>query len=90
VHATLTRTLGTGRSNKNNPNDARAVTLTALRHHDLREVRPEVGLCSQFGPRLRLRPPANPFRFEMSDRLPTCPISPDAALQSAAFLSTPT
>jgi transposase len=43
VPATLaarTRVLGTGRSNKNDPNDARAVALTALRHHDLREVRP--------------------------------------------------
>lgn len=43
VPATLaarTRVLGTGRSNKNDANDARAVALTALRHHDLREVRP--------------------------------------------------
>lgn len=43
VPATLaarTCVLGTGRSNKNDPNDARAVALTALRHHDLREVRP--------------------------------------------------
>jgi len=43
VPATLaarTRVLGTGRSNKNDANDARAVALTALRHHDVREVRP--------------------------------------------------
>jgi transposase len=43
VPATLaarTRVLGTGRSNKNDPNDARAVALTALGHHDLREVCP--------------------------------------------------
>lgn len=43
VPATLaarTRVLSTSRSNKNDPNDARAVALTALRHHDLREVRP--------------------------------------------------
>jgi len=43
VPATLaarTRVLSTSRSNKNDPNDARAVALTALRHRDLREVRP--------------------------------------------------
>lgn len=43
VPATLaarTRVLGTGRSNKNDASDARAVALTALRHHDVREVRP--------------------------------------------------
>ena len=43
VPATLaarTRVLGAGRSNKTDPNDARSVALTALRHRDLREVRP--------------------------------------------------
>jgi hypothetical protein len=43
VPATLaarTRVLSSSRSNKNDPNDARAVALTALRHNDLREVRP--------------------------------------------------
>lgn len=43
VPATLaarTRVLSSGRSNKNDANDARAVALTALRHRDLREVRP--------------------------------------------------
>lgn len=43
VPATLaarTRVLGTGRSNKTDPNDARAVALTALRHRDLRSVQP--------------------------------------------------
>jgi transposase len=43
VPATLaarTRVLGAGRSNKTDPNDARSVALTALRHSDLREVRP--------------------------------------------------
>ncbi|MDJ0771421.1 MAG: IS110 family transposase [Ilumatobacter sp.] len=43
VPATLaarTRVLGSGRSNKTDPNDARSVALTALRHADLREVRP--------------------------------------------------
>ncbi len=43
VPATLaarTRVLSSGRSNKNDPNDARAVALTALRHRDLREVQP--------------------------------------------------
>lgn len=43
VPATLaarTRVLGSGRSNKTDPNDARSVALTALRHTDLREVHP--------------------------------------------------
>ncbi len=43
VPATLaarTRLLSSSRSNKNDPNDARAVALTALRHRDLREVQP--------------------------------------------------
>lgn len=43
VPATLaarTRLLGTGQSNKNDPNDARAVAVTALRHQGLRRVRP--------------------------------------------------
>ena len=43
VPATLaarTRVLSSGRSNKNDSNDARAVALTALRHRDLREVQP--------------------------------------------------
>lgn len=43
VPATLaarTRVLGSGRSNKTDPNDARSVALTALRHADLREVSP--------------------------------------------------
>ena len=41
VPATLaarTRVLGTGRSNKNDPNDARAVAITGLRNPTLREV----------------------------------------------------
>jgi transposase len=41
VPATLaarTRVLGTGRSNKNDPNDAMSVTVTALRERDLRRV----------------------------------------------------
>lgn len=45
VAATLaarTHVLSTARSNKNDPNDARAVALTALRHHGLREVQPVV------------------------------------------------
>ena len=43
VPATLaarTRLLGSGQSNKNDPNDARAVAVTALRHHGLRRVQP--------------------------------------------------
>ena len=47
VPATLaarTRLLGSGRSNKNDPNDALSVALTALRHHDLRAVVP-AGSC---------------------------------------------
>ncbi len=43
VPATLaarTRVLGSGRSNKTDPNDARSVALTALRHRSLREVQP--------------------------------------------------
>lgn len=43
VPATLTartRVLGSNRSNKTDPNDARSVALTALRHDELREVRP--------------------------------------------------
>jgi transposase len=43
VPATLaarTRVLGSSRSNKTDPNDARSVALTALRHCDLREVLP--------------------------------------------------
>jgi transposase len=43
VPATLaarTRVLGSTKSNKTDPNDARSVALTALRHDDLREVRP--------------------------------------------------
>ena len=43
VPATLaarTRLLATGQSNKNDPNDARAVAVTALRHRGLRRVRP--------------------------------------------------
>src|ERR1700712_3073305 len=42
VPATLaarTRVLGSERSNKTDPNDARSVALTALRHAGLREVR---------------------------------------------------
>jgi transposase len=39
-----TRLLGSGRSNKNDPNDARSVAMTALRHRDLRAVRP-AGYC---------------------------------------------
>ena len=42
VPATLaarTRLLGTGRTNKNDPNDARSVAITALRTRDLRPVR---------------------------------------------------
>jgi transposase len=42
VPATLaarTRLLGSGRSNKNDPNDALSVAVTALRHRDLRAVR---------------------------------------------------
>jgi transposase len=41
VPATLaarTRLLGSGRSNKNDPNDALSVAVTALRHRDLRIV----------------------------------------------------
>ena len=41
VSATLaarTRLLGSTKSNKTDPNDARSVALTALRHHDPREV----------------------------------------------------
>jgi len=43
VPATLaarTRVLGSSHSNKTDPNDARSVALTALRHPSLREVRP--------------------------------------------------
>ena len=43
VPATLaarTRVLGSSRSNKTDPNDARSVALTALRHAGLREVQP--------------------------------------------------
>ncbi len=43
VPATLaarTRVLGSGRSNKTDPNDARSVALTALRHDRLHEVAP--------------------------------------------------
>ena len=43
VPATLaarTRLLGSGQSNKNDPNDARAVAVTALRHQSLRRVQP--------------------------------------------------
>ncbi len=43
VPATLaarTRVLGSGRSNKTDPNDARSVALTALRHDRLHEVQP--------------------------------------------------
>jgi transposase len=43
VPATLaarTRVLGSGRSNKTDPNDARSVALTALRHRQLRDVQP--------------------------------------------------
>lgn len=43
VPATLaarTRVLGASRSNKNDPNDARSVAITALRNRDLREVQP--------------------------------------------------
>ena len=43
VPATLaarTRLLGTGRTNKNDPNDALSVAVTALRTRDLRPVRP--------------------------------------------------
>lgn len=43
VPATLaarTRVLSSGRSNKNDPNDAWSIALTALRHHDLRDVCP--------------------------------------------------
>ena len=43
VPATLaarTRVLGTGRSNKNDPNDALSVAVTALRTRGLRQVRP--------------------------------------------------
>ena len=43
VPATLaarTRVLGTGRSNKNDPNDAMSVAVTALRTRDLRPVQP--------------------------------------------------
>lgn len=43
VPATLaarTRVLSSGRSNKNDPNDARSVALTALRHQNLRDVCP--------------------------------------------------
>ena len=38
--ASRTRVLGSGRSNKNDPNDARAVAVTALRHDGLRRVQP--------------------------------------------------
>ena len=38
--ASRTRLLGTGQSNKNDPNDARAVAVTALRHDGLRRVQP--------------------------------------------------
>ncbi len=41
VPATLaarTRLLGNGRTNKNDPNDARSVAVTALRHRELRAV----------------------------------------------------
>jgi transposase len=50
VPATLaarTRLLGSGRSNKNDPNDALSVALTALRHRDLRAVVP-AGSCELF------------------------------------------
>lgn len=43
VPATLaarTRVLGSSKSNKTDPNDARSVALTALRHQSLHEVRP--------------------------------------------------
>ena len=43
VPATLaarTRVLGSGRSNKTDPNDARSVAVTALRHDGLHQVRP--------------------------------------------------
>ena len=38
--ATRTRVLGSTRSNKTDPNDARSVALTALRHVELRAVAP--------------------------------------------------
>ena len=38
--ASRTRLLGTGQSNKNDPNDALAVAVTALRHDGLRRVQP--------------------------------------------------
>lgn len=38
--ASRTRVLGSAKSNKTDPNDARSVALTALRHDDLREVQP--------------------------------------------------
>jgi transposase len=38
--ASRTRLLGSGRSNKTDPNDAWSVAVTAARHHDLRVVRP--------------------------------------------------
>jgi transposase len=38
--ASRTRLLDSGRSSKNDPNDARSVAVTALRHRDLRAVRP--------------------------------------------------
>ena len=42
--AARTRVLGSGRSNKNDPNDALSVAVTALRHRDLRAVVP-TGSC---------------------------------------------
>src|SRR5436190_13624958 len=44
VPATLAarvRVLGSGRSNKNDPNDALSTAIAALRHRGLREVRPD-------------------------------------------------
>jgi transposase len=38
--ASRVRVLGTGRSNKNDPNDALSVAIAALRSHDLRQVEP--------------------------------------------------
>lgn len=41
VRASRVRTLSTGRSQKNDPNDARSVAIAALRAHDLAEVLPD-------------------------------------------------
>ena len=41
VRASRVRTLSTGRSQKNDPNDARSVAIAALRANDLAEVLPD-------------------------------------------------